>query len=143
MTIDNENKTCHAVIILIKCRLLLMRIHIMSRLTDLALKDAEECLSKTTMVHYQVKINIESTLRGLQEECSMLHGLVDMLKVKGEDDKDAELKNKALDKINKSVDINRKLYTENIKALSQIEEAISAVNRADRWLGAVAEDLKK
>jgi hypothetical protein len=113
----------------------------MSRLTDLALKDAEECLSKSSLNLYQIKIAIESTMRNLQEECSLLNSLVNTLQ--GETDEEKEANSKLLAKLNSAVEINRKMYTENMKALDQVQLATTLSSRADRWIGAVAEDLKK
>lgn len=48
-----------------------------------------------------------------------------------------------LAKLNSAVEINRKMYTENMKALDQVQLTTSLSSRADRWIGAVAEDFKK
>jgi hypothetical protein len=113
----------------------------MSRLTDLALKDAEECLSQSSLNLYHIKNTIESTMRNLQEECSLLNSLVNTFQ--GETDEEKEANSKLLAKLNSAVEINRKMYTENMKALDQVQLATTLSSRADRWIGAVAEDLKK
>lgn len=113
----------------------------MSRLTDLALKDAEECLSQSNINLYQVKNSIEATMRSLQEECRILNSLVNSLQ--GKTDEESKANSKLVTQLNSAIEINRKMYTDNIKALDQVQLATTLSSRADRWVGAIAEDLKK
>lgn len=112
----------------------------MSRLTDLALKDAEECLSQSSLNLYQIKNAIESTMRNLQEERRELDGMVNTINSKSDEEQTAN--RKLLDKLNYALEINQKMYTENRKALDQVQTTTNLISRADSWIGAIGEDKK-
>jgi hypothetical protein len=108
----------------------------MSQLINLALKDTSDNLGRSSSAQYQVKHYFDSTLRGLQEECVTLNNVIAMLKENETDNA------KALDKLNKAVDVNRARYTETIKTAGQIDVAIDSLNRASTWISALEVELK-
>jgi hypothetical protein len=106
----------------------------MSTLIDLALKDASDSIGTSSSAQYQIKHYLESTLRQLQEECLTLQNVISMLNI--------ETDVKALEKLNKAVELNRSRYTDTIKASDQLDKAIDALSRGSRWLTAVSDEVK-
>lgn len=106
----------------------------MSKLIDLALKDASDNIGTSSSAQYQIKHYFESTLRQLQEECVNLQNVISMLNV--------ETDTKALEKLNKAVEVNRSRYTDTIKASDQLDKAIDALGRGSRWVTAITDELK-
>lgn len=106
----------------------------MSTLIDLALKDASDNIGTASSSQYQIKHYLDSTLRQLQEECVTLQNVISML--------NTETDLKALEKLNKAVEVNRSRYTDTIKASEQLDNAINALNRGSRWLTAVSDEVK-
>jgi uncharacterized iron-regulated protein len=108
----------------------------MTQLIDLALKDTTANLNRSSSSQYQVKHYFDSTLRGLQEECVTLNNVIAMLKANETDNA------KALEKLEKAVEVNRARYTETVKTANQLETAIDSLNRASTWITALTDELK-